>query len=103
MREAQMDALRGYRIALAGGAKKNRLYPRWAEEQGIGGRADVEVLLGPMAVPELRLKKSSGHDVLDQAALEMLRRAVGSVPLPSALSAVRYSFSLPVEFVPRAE
>ena len=100
LRDIQMDALRGYRIALAGGAKKNRLYPRWAEEQGIGGRVDVEVSLYPMSAPALSLKKTSGYEVLDHAALEMLRRAVGSVPLPATLSKVQHSFSLPVEFIP---
>lgn len=96
--EAYADALRGYRIALASHAK--RFYPPLAEEMGLGGRCEVEVVLRPSAVPELRIKRTSGHDLLDQAALKMLRRSVASVELPPALKARRFGFTLPVQFDP---
>lgn len=99
--EAHKEALREYRIALAGRAKRFRLYPQQAQEMGLGGRTEVEVTLTPMFPPELRLFKTSGYEELDKAALEMLRRAVSAVPVPSPLADLRHSFMLPVEFVPQ--
>lgn len=96
--EAYADALRGYRIALASHAK--RFYPPLAEEMGLGGRCEVEVVLRPSAVPELRIKRTCGHDLLDQAALKMLRRSLASVELPPALKSRRFGFTLPVQFDP---
>ena len=98
--EGYADALRGYRVALALQAKQHRLYPPAAQEMGLGGRSEIEVVLPAIAPPELRIKKTSGHEVLDQAALEMLRRAVRSVELPALLKGRRFVFALPVEFVP---
>lgn len=98
--EGYADALRGYRVALALQAKRYRLYPPAAQEMGLGGRSEIEVVLPASAAPELRIKKTSGHELLDQAALEMLRRSVGSVELPLQLKGRRVIVSLPVEFVP---
>lgn len=97
--ETYAEALRSYRIALASHVK--RFYPPQAEEMGLGGRCEVEVVLRPSAVPELRIKRTSGHDLLDQAALKMLRRSVASVELPPALKARRFGFTLPVQFDPQ--
>lgn len=98
--EGYADALRSYRVALALQARRHRLYPPAAQEMGLGGRSEIEVVLPAAAPPELRIKKTSGHPVLDQAALEMLRRSVGSVELPVLLKGRRFVFALPVEFVP---
>lgn len=98
--EGYADALRGYRVALARQAKRYRLYPPAAQEMGLGGRSEVEVVLPAAAAPEVRIKKTSGHQVLDQAALEMLRRSVRGVELPPPLKGRRLTVALPVEFVP---
>lgn len=98
--EGYADALRGYRVALARQAKRHRRYPPAAEEMGLGGLSEIEVVQPASAPPELRIKKTSGHELLDQAALETLRRSVGTVELPPQLKGRRFVVSLPVEFVP---
>lgn len=94
------DALRGYRVALARYAKRFRIYPPTARERGIGGRAEVELVLMVAAGPKLSIKQSSGNVALDHAALEMLQRSVDSVDLPVPLRERQIFISLPVEFVP---
>lgn len=94
------DAIRSYRIALASTARRFKLYPPMARERGIGGRSEVLVFLVPAGRVEVRLHASSGESSLDQAALEMVRRAVGGVELPHALRNQRMELMLPVEFVP---
>lgn len=95
-----MDAVRGYRIALASHAKRFRLYPPAAREMGIGGRSEIEIVVPVLNSPQLRLRESSGHEELDQAALEMIRRAVEHVELPALLKERPLLISLPVEFLP---
>ena len=94
------DDLRAYQLGLATRARRFRIYPALALEQNLSGRAEVEVVLQPWSPPRFQLKKTSGHDVLDQAALEMLRRASPSVGFPDSLRERAFSFVLPVEFVP---
>lgn len=95
-----LDAVRGYRIALASQARRFRVYPPVAREMGIGGRSEIEVVVAASSLPQLRLRESSGHEELDRAALEMLRRSVEYVELPVLLKGRTLSISLPVEFLP---
>ena len=94
------DHLRAYRIALAVQSRKFRQYPPEVLDLGLGGRAEVGVQLEPNAAPIVSLKKSSGHDALDHAALMMLRRSVEVVVIPESLNGRRLSFVLPVDFAP---
>lgn len=98
--EGYLDAVRGYRIALASHAKRFRLYPPAAREKGIGGRSEVEIVVPVSSLPQLRLRESSGHVELDRAALEMLRRSVENVEFPAQLKGRPLAISLPVEFLP---
>lgn len=98
--DGYLDAVRGYRIAVATHAKRFRLYPPAAREMGIGGRSEIEIVVAVANSPELRVRQSSGHQELDRAALEMLRRSVDLVELPTLLKGRRLAITLPVEFLP---
>lgn len=98
--DGYLDAVRGYRIAVATRAKRFRLYPPAAREMGIGGRSEIEIVVAVANSPEFRVRQSSGHEELDRAALEMLRRSVDLVELPALLKGRRLSIILPVEFLP---
>lgn len=98
--DGYLDAVRGYRIAVATHAKRFRLYPPAAREMGIGGRSEIEIVVPVANSPEFRVRQSSGHQELDRAALEMLRRSVDLVELPTLLKGRRLSITLPVEFLP---
>lgn len=93
------DSLRQYRIDLAVAARRFRVYPAAARARGWEGVAEVGLALSPaLPAPQLRLLRSSGHEVLDEAALRMLSRAAAATPLPEGLRGAGFELTLPVRF-----
>jgi periplasmic protein TonB len=93
------DGLRSYRLALAREARHHKRYPPQAIDAGWGGTAEVRVMVPvPGAAQVAELTKSSGHAVLDQAALEMLRQALPATPIPPGLQGRKFAVYLPVVF-----
>lgn len=99
--EDGLDAqgLRQYRLSLAVASRRFKHYPRQALEQGWSGTAEVSVALAADGIPQaVQLLSSSGHDVLDAVALEMIGNAARNTALPSSLRGRPFSVPLPVEF-----
>jgi protein TonB len=93
------DGLRSYRLALAREAKRHKRFPTRAIEAGWNGTAEVRILVSADGIaPDARLAKSSGHDVLDEAALDMLRNALPTTPVPPSLRGRTFVVDLPVVF-----
>lgn len=92
------DGLRQYRLELAREARRYKRYPERALLAGIGGTVEVRVEHDPRAVPVARLVRSSGHDLLDAAALEMMRQAAPRTAVPEPLRGRAFAVSLPVIF-----
>lgn len=93
------DGLRSYRLALAREARRHKRYPSQAIDAGWGGTAEVRVSVPAVgAVQVAELTKSSGHPLLDEAALEMLRQAAPATPVPAALRGRAFAVNLPVVF-----
>lgn len=93
------DALRQYKIALSSQARRFKRYPALARERGWQGTVGVEIRIYPQsAVPEATLASASGHAVLDEQALDMLRQAVSRATPPDALRRRGAQFVLPVVF-----
>lgn len=93
------DGLRRYRLALAREAGRYKRYPERAIEAGWSGTAELRVKVMPgQSLPVAELTKSSGHAVLDEAALEMLKRAMPTTPIPASLQARVFSVELPIVF-----
>ena len=66
----------------------NLNYPKAASEQGIYGTLRVMVALNPDgSVNDIRILRSSGERVLDEAAVEIVRLAAPFDPFPSELRA----------------
>jgi protein TonB len=75
-----------YRRQVIGAAAAFNRYPRLARENNWEGAVEVEMSVrGDGALGALGVKTGSGHDVLDEQALEMFRQAQARVPLPPAL------------------
>jgi protein TonB len=69
-------------------ATGNVNYPRAASEQGIYGALRVMVALNPDgSVNDIRILRSSGERVLDEAAIEIVRLAAPFDPFPPELRA----------------
>lgn len=98
--EAMLDAagLRDFRLALASEARRVRNYPEAARRAGIVGVAEIRVSVNAVAQRHTELARSSGHAILDQAALEMLRTAAERTPLPVSLQGREFAVLLPVVF-----
>jgi protein TonB len=91
--------LRQYRLALASEARRFRRYPEAARRAELAGTVEVRVAVAAGgATRAAELHRSSGHAVLDAAALEMLRRAAQRADLPQSLRGQDFAVLLPVAF-----
>ncbi len=99
--DAAPDAagLRKFRLAIAGEARGLRRYPEAARRAGLTGTVEVRVSVrSGGAVRQAELYRSSGHAVLDAAALDMLGRAARRADLPESLRGRDFAVLLPVAF-----
>lgn len=93
------DGIRAYRIMLAREAKAYRNYPALARERGWTGTAEVSVdITRDGRARHILLARSSGHDVLDREAVQMMSRAAASAALPDSLRGREFAVRLPVVF-----
>lgn len=98
---AEADALQRYRLALSAEARKVRRYPEVSRARGIEGVCEVIVVLSKSGgVPTVVAGRSSGSQILDEAALAMGRLAVERTPVPTELQGrnlripLRFRFTL---------
>ena len=76
-------------------------YPALARERGWEGTVEIEVRVGRLLPgPAVTLARSSGRSVLDEFALELMKRAARITALPEGLKGkdfrdlVRWEFDL---------
>jgi protein TonB len=73
-------------------------YPLAARRRGISGTVEIEALIDEAGrVRDVRVLTSSSHAVLDEAAMEALRR-VPPVPFPADVPPRRLTVRLPLVF-----
>lgn len=88
-----------YRIVLMSAARRHARYPEAVVAQGLEGRVDVRVAIGADgALERAEIARSSGHLVLDDLALEIVRNAQPGAPVPPALLARPFAVEVPVVF-----
>lgn len=88
-----------YRIALMQVASTLKTYPRIAQENNWQGRVELRLTIGAGGgISSLAVKSGTGYTVLDQHALDMLRRAQPKTPLPAGLRGREFSLEVPVVF-----
>lgn len=93
------DGLRSYRLSLAREAKRHRRYPSQAIEAAWSGTVELRVSVpAGLGRPAVQLAKSSGFPMLDVAALEMLRQAIPTTPIPAPLQERGFAVDLPIVF-----
>ncbi len=72
-----------YRLQLISAAKRYKRYPRVAMDNNWEGGVVVRMVIGTDGmIASVSVKTGSGHEVLDQQALEMFKRAKPLVPIP---------------------
>jgi periplasmic protein TonB len=97
--EATADAgsLEGYRRDLLDMAARYKRYPLVARDNNWEGMATVRLAIGANGmIDSLAIAQSSGHDVLDRAAIDMIRKAKGAVLIPAALRGKPFVLTIPV-------
>jgi protein TonB len=93
------DGLREYRLNLSREARRYKRYPALARQRGLEGVVVIVVSTSAgFSVPQVNLSRSSGQEVLDQQAMEMLSLAVRAANMPDSLQGKDFAIDLPIYF-----
>jgi len=96
---ADAGTLAQYRIALISAANRYRRYPAQAMERGWQGRVEVRLSIGANGMIQgAAIRTSSGHQILDDTALDMIRKAKPLTQIPQALRGREFVVDVPVIF-----
>lgn len=88
-------SLAQYRLQIISAARKYKRYPRVAMDNNWEGNVVVRMVVGANGIiSALSVKSSSGHEVLDQQALDMFKRAKPLVQIPPALRGREFTIEL---------
>jgi protein TonB len=88
-----------YRLQLMSAAKRYKRYPRVAMDNSWEGKVELRMVIGANGmIASLSVRNGTGHDVLDQQALDMVRKAKPLAPIPAALRGKEFSVDIPVIF-----
>ena len=97
--EADAGTVAQYRLQLIGVAKRYKRYPRVAMDNNWEGTAEIRMVIGANGmISSIVVKKGSGHDVLDQEAIQWIKKAKPLAPIPSALRGREFIVDIPVIF-----
>lgn len=89
------DAREGYVARVNDAAVRFKIYPRAAIDNNWEGEVVVLMRIGADGrIADLRVRKSSGYEVLDRQALQMFRNAKPFVPVPRALRGSEFEVEL---------
>ena len=90
-------ALDIYRLELMQMARKYKRYPRAAMDNNWEGRVVVRMVVGANGmISSISVATSTGHELLDKQALDMIQKAKGGVLIPPALRGREFTLEIPV-------
>ncbi len=96
---ADAGTLARYRLQLISAAKRYKRYPRVAMDNNWEGKVELRMVIGANGmIASLSVKNGTGHDALDQQALDMIKKAKPLTPIPAALRGKEFSVDIPVIF-----
>jgi protein TonB len=88
-----------YRLAIMSAARRYKKYPRVAMDNNWEGRAEIRMVIGANGmIASVSVRSSTGHEILDQQALDMVRKAKPLAQIPPALRGKEFTVDLPVVF-----
>ena len=98
-RAVDQGTLDQYRLALIMATKRYKRYPAIAMEKGWEGRVEVHLVIGANGMlARTSIKASSGHSILDNEAIDMLKKGKTTVEIPPSLHGREFSVDVPVIF-----
>lgn len=93
------DGVRQYRLNLAREARRFKRFPQLARDRGWEGAVVVVVsTVAGMPVPQVSLSNSSGYELLDREALELVAQAINTAALPESLRNSPFALTLPIHY-----
>ncbi len=93
------EEVRMYRTSLAISARRFKRYPALAKERGWEGSVEIALDFRRLRRgQEVSVASSSGRQILDDQALEMIRQAVRVTDLPAGLRERNFRVLLPIAF-----
>ncbi len=97
--EVDKDTLGEFANAMREKASTLGSYPAIATKRGWQGKVKVLVRFNSDGTPrQFTIQDSSGRKVLDDQALEMVRKAASEIDMPSKLTGKKFSVVVPVDF-----
>jgi protein TonB len=97
--QASEVMLAQYRLAVIEAARRYKRYPPVALDNNWQGRAEVRMAIGADGtIAALSVRSSSGHEILDREALDMIRKAKPVAPIPTSLRGTAFTVDIPVVF-----
>lgn len=97
--EADGGTLEQYRLALIVAARRYKRYPAIAMEKGWQGKVEVRMVIGANGMTSnASIKTSSGHEILDNQALDMIKKGKTTVQIPASLRGREFTIDVPVIF-----
>jgi len=95
--------LEKYRLALIDAARRYRRYPMQAMDRGWQGRVEIRLVIDASGtLKNAVIKTSSRYAVLDDQALDMVKKGKSLAKIPPALSGREFTVDVPVIFELRA-
>lgn len=96
--EVSLDGVRQHRLSLAREARQAKTYPDLARERGTEGVVVVVTTVAGAGLPQVELSQSSGSDLLDRAAIDLVELAVRSARMPESLRGQQFALTLPIHY-----
>ena len=88
-----------YRLALIGAAKRYKRYPAQAMQNGWTGKVEIRLVIGANGmIQSAAIKTSAGFSLLDDTALDMIKKAKPLTQIPPALRGKEFFVDVPVIF-----
>ena len=90
---------RGYTRQIRHRIAQKKFYPAVARRRGFEGQPVVAFILNKDgSLGHLALDKTSGHKMLDQAALKAVKKGAPFPEIPEQLNLKKFKFKLPISF-----
>ena len=97
--EAAEDARQRYLGALVSAIHRKKHYPRAARARHDEGKVVVSFVIRKTGrLEDIRIARSSGSELLDEAALKTIRRVNPFRPLPNELGKESWALAVPIAF-----
>lgn len=94
-----LDGVRQYRLNLAREARQAKTYPDLARQRGWEGVVVLVVTtVAGGALPQVELSQSSGNELLDRAAIELVGLSVRTASMPDSLRGQQFALTLPIHY-----